>query len=128
MANLKGLGSIVPELRAERTDLVNQLRQVDAALAVLSKLNGGSSAGRTVSIPTGAANRFASITSRDPGAHRKRSRVDANAGRGSEIVACGASDDRILGRLCPWNKTKETDARFAPVEIPIITISHRRMY
>jgi len=43
MANLKGLVSIVSELRAERTNLVNQLRHVDAALAVLGKLNGGSS-------------------------------------------------------------------------------------
>ena len=42
MANLKGLVSIVSELRVERTNLVNQLRHVDAALAVLGKLNGGS--------------------------------------------------------------------------------------
>jgi hypothetical protein len=41
MANLKGLASIVSELRAERTNLVNQLRHVDAALSVLGKLNGG---------------------------------------------------------------------------------------
>jgi hypothetical protein len=43
MAKLKGLVSIVAELRAERTNLVNQLRHVDAALSVLGKLNGGSS-------------------------------------------------------------------------------------
>ena len=43
MANLKGLASIVSELRTERTNLVNQLRHVDAALSVLGKLNGGSS-------------------------------------------------------------------------------------
>src|SRR5580704_5022271 len=43
MANLKGFLSIVSELRAERTNLVNQLRHIDAALAVLGKLNGGSS-------------------------------------------------------------------------------------
>ena len=42
MTNLKGLVSIVSELRAERTNLVNQLRHVDAALAVLGKLNGDS--------------------------------------------------------------------------------------
>jgi hypothetical protein len=41
MANLKGLESIVAELRVERTNLVNQLRHVDAALSVLGKLNGG---------------------------------------------------------------------------------------
>jgi hypothetical protein len=43
MANLKGLASIVLELRVERTNLVNQLKHVDAALSVLGKLNGGSS-------------------------------------------------------------------------------------
>jgi len=43
MANLKGLASFVSELRAERTNLVNELRHVDAALAVLGKLGGGSS-------------------------------------------------------------------------------------
>jgi hypothetical protein len=42
MANLKGLVSIVSELRVERTNLVNQLKHVDAALAVLGKLDGGS--------------------------------------------------------------------------------------
>ncbi|MGA2859567.1 MAG: hypothetical protein ABSE40_22080 [Candidatus Sulfotelmatobacter sp.] len=42
MANLKGLAFIVSELRAERTNLVNQLRHVDTALSVLGKLNGGS--------------------------------------------------------------------------------------
>ncbi len=43
MANLKGLASIVSELRVERTNLANQLQQVDAALSVLGKLNGRSS-------------------------------------------------------------------------------------
>jgi hypothetical protein len=43
MGNLKGLVSIVSELRAERTNLATQLKHVDAALAVLGKLDGGSS-------------------------------------------------------------------------------------
>ena len=43
MAKLKGLASIVSELRVERTNLVNQLKHVDAALSVLGKLNAGSS-------------------------------------------------------------------------------------
>jgi hypothetical protein len=42
MANLKGLATIVSELKAERTNLANQLRHVDAALSVLGKLDGGS--------------------------------------------------------------------------------------
>jgi hypothetical protein len=52
MANLKGLASFVSELKATRTNLVNELRHVDAALSVLGKLGGGSShtkPGHTVS-------------------------------------------------------------------------------
>ena len=43
MANLKGLASIVSELTVVRTNLANQLKHVDAALAVLGKLGGGNS-------------------------------------------------------------------------------------
>jgi hypothetical protein len=52
MANLKGLASIVSELKVVRTSLVDELRHVDAALSVLGKLNSGSShtkPGHTVS-------------------------------------------------------------------------------
>src|SRR5947199_10668346 len=38
---ISGLQSVVSQLRKERTNLVNQLRHVDAALSVLGKLNGG---------------------------------------------------------------------------------------
>jgi hypothetical protein len=41
MANLSGLGAIVAQLREERTNLINQLRHVDAALSVLGKLDSG---------------------------------------------------------------------------------------
>jgi hypothetical protein len=43
MAILKGLVSIVSELRVERTNLVNLLKHVEAALSILGKLDGGSS-------------------------------------------------------------------------------------
>jgi hypothetical protein len=43
MENLKGLVSLVSESRVERTNLVSQLKHVDAALSVLGKLSGGSS-------------------------------------------------------------------------------------
>jgi hypothetical protein len=41
MSSLRGLLSIVLELKKERANLVNELRHVDAAISVLSKLNGG---------------------------------------------------------------------------------------
>jgi hypothetical protein len=40
MANLKGLESVVSQLRKQRTNFVDQLRHVDAALAVLRKVDG----------------------------------------------------------------------------------------
>ncbi len=42
MANLKGLESVVSQLRIQRTNLVDNLRHVDAALSVLGRLNGSS--------------------------------------------------------------------------------------
>jgi len=42
MANLAGLAGFVSKLRAVRTNLVNELRHVDAALSVLGKFSGGS--------------------------------------------------------------------------------------
>jgi hypothetical protein len=42
MANLAGLGAVVEQLHAERTNLIGQLKQVDAALSALGSLNGNS--------------------------------------------------------------------------------------
>ncbi len=42
MAKLTGLVGFVSELRSERTNLIDRLRHVDAALSVLGKLGGGS--------------------------------------------------------------------------------------
>jgi hypothetical protein len=47
MANIAGLSSFVSELRAARTGLVDELRHVDAALAALSEMNGGSNHTKT---------------------------------------------------------------------------------
>jgi hypothetical protein len=42
MANLKGLADFVAELKSTRSNLVNGLRHVDAALSVLGKFGSGS--------------------------------------------------------------------------------------
>jgi hypothetical protein len=46
MSILAGLASFVSELKARRTNLVSELRHVDAALSVLGKLGGGSNHGK----------------------------------------------------------------------------------
>ena len=43
MANLKGLESVVAQLREQRANLGKQLRHVDAALSVLGTLDAGRS-------------------------------------------------------------------------------------
>jgi hypothetical protein len=55
MATLKGLKAIVLQLREQRTNLVNQIRRVDAALAVLGKLERRSSLAKPVRKISGAA-------------------------------------------------------------------------
>ena len=42
MAKVKGLVSVVSQLREQRTNLLNDLKHVDAALSALTRLNGGS--------------------------------------------------------------------------------------
>ena len=50
LMNLNGMKSLVAELRAQRVNFVNQITHVDAALAVLGKLNGNASVkSRTIS-------------------------------------------------------------------------------
>jgi len=57
MANLTGLANIVSELKAERTNLMTQVRHVDAALSVLGKLEGGHSYTKPRRTLTAAARR-----------------------------------------------------------------------
>jgi hypothetical protein len=60
MPKLQGLENIVTELRVERTHLVNNLRHVDAALAVLGKLEGGKFATESRrSVPAAARRKIA---------------------------------------------------------------------
>jgi hypothetical protein len=81
MANLAGLASFVSALRVERTNLVNQLRHVDAALSVLGKLDGGSS--RTLSASTRRRMSIAQRArwARAKGRARKPKRTISAAGR-----------------------------------------------
>ena len=46
MSNLKGVVSVVADLRSERANLKRQLDRLDEALSLLGRLNGASSTGR----------------------------------------------------------------------------------
>jgi hypothetical protein len=77
MANLTGLTGFVSELRSMRTNLVIELRHVDAALSVLGKLGGGgnhtlsAAARRKISLAQKA--RWAKAKGRAPKPKRKMS-------------------------------------------------------
>jgi len=70
MPRLEGLGNIVTELRAERAHLVNNLRHVDAALAVLGKLEGG---------------KFATVSRRSLSATARRKMAAAQKARWAKV-------------------------------------------
>jgi hypothetical protein len=61
MAKLAGLSAFVSELRTTRTNLVVELRHVDAALSVLGKLNGGSNHAKPRHTMSAAARRKISL-------------------------------------------------------------------
>jgi hypothetical protein len=61
MASLVGLAGFVSELKATRTNLVSELRHVDAALSVLGKLHGGSSYAKPRRTMSAAARRKISL-------------------------------------------------------------------
>ena len=95
MTNLKGLASFVSELKVVRTNLVVELRHVDAALSVLGKLGGGgsytkrghtmsASARRRMSLAQKA--RWAKKTASDKAGKAKPKRTISAAGR-KRIVA-----------------------------------------
>jgi hypothetical protein len=109
MANIKGLASIVSELRGERTNLVNQLRHVDAALTVLGKLNGGTSytrPGRTLS---------ASARKRISIAQKKRWAKARNGSQPAKAVAGSAPAKRTISASARRKIAAAQRARWAKV-------------
>jgi hypothetical protein len=84
MPKLEGLGNIVTELRAERAHLVNNLRHVDAALAVLGKLEGG---------------KFATVARRSLSAAARRKMAAAQKARWAKVRGeSGASNKTNASR------------------------------
>jgi hypothetical protein len=104
MANLKGLATIVSELRTERTNLVTRLRHVDAALSVLGKLNGGSYTKPSRTLSASARKRM-SLAQKARWAKRAANR---GAGKARPKRTLSASDrERIAAaQRAKWGKVK----------------------
>jgi len=105
MANLKGLASIVSELRVVRTNLANQLRHVDAALSVLGKLNGGSSYTKPRRTLSASARKRMSLAQKARWAKRA---AKAQAGKIKPKRTMSASARRKIGAFqrARWAKLK----------------------
>ena len=99
MANLTGLASLVSELRAERTNLVDRLRHVDAALSVLSKLGGGSSHTKPGHTVSASARKRMSLA-------QKARWAKANARKPKRTISAAGKKRIAAAQRARWAKVK----------------------
>jgi hypothetical protein len=108
MANLKGLASIVSELRVERTNLVDRLRHVDAALSVLGKLGGGSSHTKLGSTMSAAARRKISLAQKARWAKAK-----GHAPKAKRTISAAGRKRIAAAQRARWAKLKARQKKVA---------------
>ena len=105
MANLEGLASFVSALRVERTNLVSQLRHVDAALSVLGKLNGGSSHAKPRHTLSASARKRISLAQKARWAKRTAN-VKAGAARPKRIISAAGRKRIAAAQRARWAKVR----------------------
>jgi hypothetical protein len=108
MPNLRGLVSIVSELRVERTNLVNQLRHVDAALSVLGKLNGGSSYTKPRHTMSAAARRKISLAQK-----ARWARTNGQAPKPKRTMSASARRKIAAAQRARWAKFRAQQKKAA---------------
>jgi hypothetical protein len=101
MGNLQGLVSIVSELRQERSNLVNQLKHVDAALSVLGKLNGGSSFTESRRTLSATARKKMSLAQR---ARRAKENGQATSAKPKRVMSAAARRKIAAAQRARWAK------------------------
>jgi hypothetical protein len=108
MPRLKGLEKIVMELRTERAHLVSNLRHVDAALAVLGKLEGGRFATESRRTLSASARRKISRAQKIRWAKIKtRSRTaPGNATRPKRTLSVAARQKIAAAQRARWARTR----------------------
>ena len=112
MANRKGLASIVSELRGERTNLVNHLKRVVAALSVLGKLHGGSSYTKPRHVLSASARKRISLAQKARWAKRNANSQAAKMKPRRTISAAGRKRIAAAQRA-RWAKVKEQQKKTA---------------
>src|SRR5580693_2888875 len=106
MGKLKGLESIVSELRSERTNLVTQLKHIDAALSVLGKLNGGSSYTKPRHTLSAAARRKISLAQKARWAKRASSSGQLVAVKPKRTMSAGARKKIAAFQRARWARVR----------------------
>ena len=109
MGNLKGLPSIVSELRAERTNLVNQLKHVDAALSVLGKLNSGRSFTKPSSTVSAVARKRMSLAQKA----RWAKKTTNDQGKPKRTMSASARRKIAAAQRARWAKFKALQKKAA---------------
>jgi len=112
MAHLKGLAFIVSELRAERTNLVNQLRHVDAALSVLGKSNGRSSYTKPRRTLSASARKRISLAQKARWAKRATN-VQAGKAKPKRTMSASARRKIAAAQRARWAKVKAQQKKSA---------------
>ena len=106
MANLKGLESIVSQLREQRTNFVSQLRHVDAALAVLGKLDGGRSYTKPRRLSASARKRIAAAQRARWAKVNRQQNVVAIAKPGKRTMSTAARHKIAAAQRARWAKVR----------------------
>ena len=113
MANLKGLASIVSELRTERTNLASQLERVDAALSVLGKSNGGRSYTKPRRSLSASARRRISLAQKARWAKRASSKSQLAAVKPKHTMSASARRKIAAFQRARWAKVKAQQKKAA---------------
>jgi hypothetical protein len=106
MANLTGLSNIVAELKAERTNLVTQLKHVDAALTVLGKLPGGTSYTRPQRTVSALSRRRMAAAQKARWARRSPSGVAGNTVKVKRTVSASVRRRIAAAQRARWARVK----------------------
>jgi hypothetical protein len=111
MAKLAGLVSVVSELKAERTNLANQLSHIGQALSVLSKLNGGSSdAGPRRTMSAAARKRISFAQKARWNKVRAAANGQANTAKPKRTMSAAARRKIAAAQRARWAKVKAKKA------------------
>ena len=109
MANLTGLAGFVSELRAVRTNLVSELRHVDAALSVLGKFGGGSSRTKPRHTVSASARKRMSLAQKARWAKRK-GKEQADKMRPKRTMSASARRKIAAAQRARWAKVRAKKA------------------